>query len=205
VTYHAPLAVDSRRLDQEVWIMSFVLPRYLLSLVVLAGTAASQGFPSRADEVKRPGQEAPKEGRKPTAPEAKSIAEKAAHYESVHQERMARIRRLLAVYKEKGDRDKMTELHAMQDKLEKRHANAMQKFREQLGEERWAKVDRHIRGPSARALEVRNERANENAAERDARKAEGKIEKQGEERTKPEKEKEERSKEKPPPRNGGNR
>lgn len=117
-----------------------------LARAALAGTETNQQpFPSRADQEKRPAETAPKERSKTGGGDEKSIAEKAAHYEAVHQERMARIRRLLGIYKEKGETEKVAELQTMRDKLEKRHTNAMQKFREQLGEDRWTKVENHIR------------------------------------------------------------
>ena len=109
--------------------------------------------------------------------EAPTIAQKAAHFEKVYRERVARIDRLKQVYREKGDETKLAELKEMRERLDKRHDNAMHGFRQQLGEARWAKVEKHMGGPSARALEVRNERANENAAERDARKAQKEAEK----------------------------
>jgi hypothetical protein len=207
-----------------------------LALLVLGAPAASQTFKSKAEEKKplreqalqkQAERDASKQERQVSGEvkrigagddaEARSVAEKASHYEKVHRERMARIHRLESVYKAKGDETKVAELQAMASGLEKRHANAMKGFREQLGDERWAKVEKHWRGPSARALEVRNERANENAAARDARKAskEGDVspEKRGkpaegardekkpaEER--PKADKPPRSKEKPPGRNG---
>lgn len=190
----------------------------ILAVAALAQTAppANQKFPSRAEEVKAKQEEvAKKERETPATPpkvaasdaEARTIAETASHFEKAYRERAARIDRLLAIYEKKGDRAKVVELQAMRDQLEDRHANAMQGFRKQLGEERWTKVEKHFGGPSARALEVRNERANENAAERDVRKAhkeaEGKVEKP---ENPPQKKKdEERPKEKPPGRSGQGR
>jgi hypothetical protein len=176
----------------------------LVALAALAAPSAAQEF-KRTEEPKARQGETPRPaaGAKTADAEARAIAQKAAHFEKVYRERQARIRKLLAIYREKGDEAKIRELQDMQAKLEKRHTNAMQGFREQLGADRWAKVEKHMGGPSARALEVRNEHANENAAERDARKAQKEAEghrppeKKPEERPKPP-EKDARSKEKPP-------
>ena len=168
-----------RSTSTKSWFLAGALAFAPLALAANAGAAQTQKpSPSRGDEAQV----------KPE--EARATAVKAAHYEKVHRERMARIRRLIAVYQQKGDEAKVAELQAMRDQLEKRHENAMQGFRRQLGEARWAQVEKHVKGPSARALEVRNERANENAAERDARKAQKeaeKAEKKQEERPKPDK------------------
>jgi hypothetical protein len=148
-----------------------------MKTIVLAIALFAVSAPAVRAQEKKP--EARQE--RQDAADARAIAQKAAHFEKVYRDRVARIDRLQTLYREKGAETKLAELKDMRAKLEKRHANAMEGFRKQLGEGRWAKVEKHIGGPSARALEVRNERANENAAERDARKAqkeaEGKDEK----------------------------
>ena len=205
-----------------------LVPLFAIALLVQTPPAGTQRFPSRAEEMKakqeqtkqkeaeqeaaKKGDVPPKERAKPvdSDAEARATAEKAAHFEKVYRERSARIDRLMAIYKEKGDTAKVAELQAMHDQLEKRHENAMKGFRQDLGEERWAKVEKHWGGPSARALEVRNEHANENAAEHAARKAEKGAEGKTEKPEKPEpppqkKPGDERPKEKPPGHGGKDR
>ena len=183
-------------------------PLFAIALFAQNPPPGDQKFPSRAGEAKakqepaKKGEPAPAERAKPAESDAqaRAIAEKAAHFEKVYRQRAARIDRLMAIYKEKGDAAKVAELQGMRDQLDKRHENAMKGFRKDLGEERWAQVEKHWGGPSARALSVRNEHANENAAEHEARKAqkgaEGKPEKP--EAPPAKKPNEERPKEKPP-------
>src|ERR1700741_2027109 len=163
-----------------------------LALAVFGPEAAAQSGTQRKGEAQKE-RESPEQPQKPVTSEAEArkIAEKAAHFERVYRERAARIDRLKQIYREKGAETKLAELKEMRERLDKRHENAMQGFRRQLGEGRWAKVEKHMGGPSARALEVRNERANENAAERDARKAQKEAEGKQE---KPPKEKERKDK-----------
>jgi len=202
-----------------------LIPLFAIALLAQANPPANRQFPSRADEVRAQREAAekqeaakaqakkqetpPKERANPveSEAEARAVAEKAAHFEKVYRERSARIERLLVIYRKKGDQAKVAELQSMHDKLEKRHQNAMQDFRKELGEQRWAKVEKHWGGPSARALEVRNERANENQAEHEARKAqkeaEGRVEKP---QTPPQKKPDEnRPKDKPPGQGGKDR
>ena len=197
--------------------------RSIAFLLLAVPTAASQEFPSRAPEAKAQQEKAEKAeaqkarekqeeisrkerekagtpARVATDAEARTVAEKAAHFEKVYRERAARIDRLIDVYRKKGDAAKVAELQGMREQLTKRHTNAMQGFRAQLGEERWTKVEKHWGGPSARALEVRNPHANENAAEREARKAQKEAEGKDKDKDKDkEKEKEKHEKPNPPP------
>ncbi|MFN0006290.1 MAG: hypothetical protein ACKVXR_00155 [Planctomycetota bacterium] len=163
-----------------------------MKLVALAITLFASTTPAARAQDQRP---EPRQERDDAA-EARTIAQKAAQFEKAYRDRAARIDRLQAIYKKEGAETKLVELREMRARLDKRHANAMQGFRKQLGEERWAKVEKHLGGPSARALEVRNERANENAAERDARKAQKEAE--GKEPKPPRtKEREDKPKDKP--------
>lgn len=214
-----------------------LVPLFAIALLAQATPAGGQKFPSRAEEMKAKQEQADQqeakkaqakqeeiarqEREKAGAPtkiggsvkpvasdaEARAIAEKAAHFEKVYRERAARIDRLTSIYKKKGDQAKVDELQTMRDKLDDRHENAMQGFRKQLGEDRWARTEKHWGGPSARALQVRNERANENAAERDARKAQKEAEGKTEKPESPPRKKadEERPKEKPPGQSGKDR
>lgn len=168
-----------------------------LAVFVPAAAAAQSGTqkpPSRTEEREKPATPP-----KPVTSdaEARKIAEKAAHFEKVYRDRAARLDRLRQIYREKGAETKLAELKEMSAALEKRHANAMEGFRKQLGEGRWAKVEKHIGGPSARALEVRNDRANENAAEREARKAQKEAEKGQDAKPPKNKDREDKPKDKP--------
>lgn len=129
--------------------------------------------PAKVERVKEAPKEAAKEIPKTelSNAEAREIAKKAAKFEAVHRDRIARIDRLIVVYTGKGDRAKVTELEALRESLMKRHGNAMDGFRKQLGEGGWGRFEKEMKGPSERARAVRNEHANENEKEREARKA----------------------------------
>src|SRR5690349_4029624 len=151
----------------------------LVAAALLPATGLSQETKREAPKEHAPAAEA----QKPDAPAAnpREVAKKAAHFEKVHRDRIARIDRLIVVFKQKGDSAKVTELEALRAAQLKRHENGMAGFRKQLGNEHFAKLEKELKGPSARAREMRNERANENEREHDARKGEkdGKPEKEG--------------------------
>jgi len=111
--------------------------------VVLAVALFAAAAPAARAQEKKP--EVQKE--RDEAAEARAIAQKAAHFEKVYRDRVARIDRLQEIYREKGAEKPLAELKEMRAKLEKRHANAMEGFRKQLGEGRWAKVEKHIEEP----------------------------------------------------------
>jgi len=145
----------------------------LLAAAVVTGPLAAQT--RNPEPPKEPAKrEAPKaDAPKADAPnaDAREVAKKAAHFETVYRDRMARTERLIAIYTAKGDRAKVTELEALREAQRKRHANAMEGFRKQLGPEKWGRLEKEMKGPSERARKVRNEHANENEKEREARKA----------------------------------
>ena len=125
--------------------------------------------PAKVERVKQPPKQAAPAGevRKPEAPkmdapkadspnaEKREIAKKAAHFESVHRDRIARIDRLIAIYTAKGDRAKVTELEALRESQMKRHDNAMEGFRKQIGSDDWGRFEKEIKGPGERAQKVR--------------------------------------------------
>jgi bisphosphoglycerate-dependent phosphoglycerate mutase len=132
----------------------------LVALAALAAPSAAQEF-KRTEEPKARQGETPRPaaGAKTADAEARAIAQKAAHFEKVYRERQARIRKLLAIYREKGDEAKIRELQDMQAKLEKRHTNAMQGFRAQRARERERRRARRAQGAegSGRAPPAREE------------------------------------------------
>lgn len=107
--------------------------------------------PAKVERVK----EAPP-AQAPTA-EAREIAKKAAKFEAVHRDRIARIDRLIVIYTGKGDRAKVAELEALREGQMKRHANAMEGFRKQLGGESWGKLEQELQRPAVRARKLREE------------------------------------------------
>ncbi|MBK7645344.1 MAG: hypothetical protein IPJ19_20290 [Planctomycetes bacterium] len=145
--------------------------------------APKQAPKERAPAAEAPKAEAPVAGAPGVNP--REVAKKAAQFESVHRDRIARIDRLIEIYTAKGDREKVTELQALRDAQAKRHDNAMQNFRKQLGPNWSARLDKELKGPSERARDVR-----EKPAEKPVRE-------------KPEEPKKERSKETPASRPGG--
>lgn len=110
----------------------------VLAVALLAAAAPAARAQEKKPEVRQERDE---------AAEARAIAQKAAHFEKVYRDRVARIDRLQEIYREKGEEKTLAELKEMRAKLEKRHANAMEGFRKQLGEGRWAKVEKHIEKP----------------------------------------------------------
>jgi hypothetical protein len=174
----------------------------LLAVAALTGPLAAQTRsqeppkePVKVERVKEAPKQAAPKVEAPSA-ETREIAKKAAHFEALHRDRIARIDRLIAVYTAKGDRAKVTELEALRESQMKRHGNAIEGFRKQIGPDAWGRLEKEMKGPSARAREMRDEHANQNEKEREARKAAeaGK----GGEKPAPEK-----PKDKPPARPGG--
>ncbi len=98
--------------------------------------------------------------------EAREIAKKAAHFEAVHRDRIARIDRLIVIYTGKGDRAKVAELEALRDGQMKRHTNAMEGFRKQLGGESWGRFEQELKRPRVRARKTREEHQDANDKER---------------------------------------
>jgi len=78
-------------------------------------------------------------------PEQREIAKKAAHFESVHRDRTARMNRLIRIYKAKGDEAKVQKLEEMKAKEEKRTVNALAGFREKLGDENWGRLNAEMK------------------------------------------------------------
>lgn len=178
-------------------------------LVLLAAAALTGPLAAQKENQEPPKKQVPVESAKeaPTA-EAREIAKKAAHFESIHRDRIARMDRLISIYTAKGDRAKVAQLQALREKQMKRHDNAMEGFRKQLGPDSWGRLEKEMKGPSARARQVRDEHANQNEREREARKAAKEGQPGGKPEKPPEKPKDdahdkERSKEKPPGRPGG--
>ena len=171
--------------------------RIRLLLALGAGTLLPATGLSQETKREPPKEHAPAgEAQKPDAPAAnpREVAKKAAHFESMHRDRIARIDRLIAIFKQKGDGAKVAELEALRAAQLKRHENGMAGFRKQLGNEHFAKLEKELKGPSARAREMRNEHANENEREHEARKSE----KDGKPAEKPPHEKSDAPKKEPP-------
>ena len=120
-----------------------------------------------------PAHPAPAPGAKPaptpspttTTDEQREIAKKAAHFESVHRERQARMNRLIRIYQEKGDAAKVAKLQEMKAKEDTRTENAMAGFRKQLGEENWGRVNSELK---------RHHGRDEHAEKREGKEHEGK-------------------------------
>lgn len=127
--------------------------------------APKQGAPAgEVRKVEPPKAEAPK----PQLPneEAREIAKKAAKFEAVYRDRIARIDRLIVIYTGKGDREKVTELEALRESQVKRHANAMDGFRKQLGGESWGRFEQELKRPGVHARKMREEHKDANEKER---------------------------------------
>jgi hypothetical protein len=133
----------------------------------------------------------------------RAVAEKMVHFTRIHRDREARLNRLIGIYKTSREEKKVAELEEMRAKELKRYDNAMDGFRKELGPVAWARLEKELKGPSARAIETRHEQAKENAERREERKAGEDAERGKEKREKDEKE--HPSKEKPPGKPGGGR
>jgi hypothetical protein len=96
----------------------------------------------------QPGKTAPAAGAKPAptnppanAAEQRDVAKKAAKFEHNSRIVQARIDRLIRIYKQKGDTEKVRKLEAMKAQQQKRTDNAMAGFRKKLGEENWGRLN----------------------------------------------------------------
>lgn len=78
--------------------------------------------------------------------ERREIAKKAAHFESSYRSRVARINRLIGIYKAKGDDAKVAQLEQMRQKLDVRREHAMEGFRRDLGDSGFQRVQGQING-----------------------------------------------------------
>jgi hypothetical protein len=109
-----------------------------------------------------------------TTDEQREIAKKAAHFESVHRERQARMNRLIRIYQQKGDVAKVAKLQEMKTKEDTRTENAMAGFRKQLGEENWGRVNSELK---------RHHGRDEHAEKREGKEHEGKEKEKEKERS----------------------
>lgn len=80
--------------------------------------------------------------------ERREIAKKAAHFEANYRSRVARINRLIGIYKAKGDDAHVAQLEQMRQKLEVRREHAMEGFRHDLGDSGFQHVQGQLNGPA---------------------------------------------------------
>jgi hypothetical protein len=90
-----------------------------------------------------------------TIEERREIAQKAAHFESQYRSRVARVNRLIGIYKAKGDDAHVTQLERLREKLEVRREHAMEGFRKDLGDAGFQSVQSQVNGKGRRAIEER--------------------------------------------------
>jgi hypothetical protein len=83
----------------------------------------------------------------------REIAKQAAKFESSYRNHVARVNRLIGIYKAKGDEAKVTQLERMREKLDVRRQHAMEGFRRDLGEPGFQKVQGQINSRGGRAPE----------------------------------------------------
>jgi hypothetical protein len=126
-----------------------------------------------------------------TIEERREIAKHAAHFESKYRDRVARINRLIGIYKAKGDDARVVQLERMREHLDVRRGNAMAGFRKQLGETGFKRLEGQINAPGRRDTDERAKPHEERRGER--------------ERTGGERTEKESPKEKPPGESGGGR
>jgi hypothetical protein len=90
-----------------------------------------------------------------TIEERREIAQKAAHFEAQYRSHVARVNRLIGIYKAKGDDAHVTQLERMREKLEVRREHAMEGFRKDLGDAGFQNVQSQVNGKGRRAIEER--------------------------------------------------
>jgi flagellar motility protein MotE (MotC chaperone) len=98
------------------------------------------------------------QGARPAAParsieERREIAKKAAHFEASYRNHVARLNRLIGIYKGKGDDARVARLEQLRQKLDLRREHAMQGFRRDLGDAGFQHVQGQINGAGRRAPE----------------------------------------------------
>ena len=81
----------------------------------------------------------------PTVEQQRDIAKKAAYYARRSRDQQARIDRLIQIYTQKGDREKVSKLEGMRAQLAKRTDNAMEGFRKRLGDEKWGQLNSEMK------------------------------------------------------------
>lgn len=92
-------------------------------------------------------------------------AARLAEVELKHAKDAARIDKLMEVYREKGDQEKVTQLEQMRERANKIHKKHLAGLEREFGPERFkaarATLAEHRGGPSERGLEMRSDRADE--------------------------------------------
>lgn len=188
-----------------------------IALVPLAGLASAQQERARGQErggqetpAARPRAQAPAERearRQEPAPSPaqkipRAVANEIAQLEALHRERMARINRLMEVYRESKNTERLKELEALRAAQVRRYENARERLKARVGASEFERIDNALkpgRELNPRAGERRNENANEAnraAAEREARERAEKARKDAEAREKREKNAREQQKQK---------
>ena len=161
---------------------SSIVAALLLSLAPLHVASAQERKPPDPTPAKVPAAL--------TIEQRREIARKAAHFEANYRNRVARVQRLLEVYRAKGDETHVTELQRLKEKLDLRRQHAMQGFRERLGDAGFKRYEQQVNGGARRKLDP--ERRKQKETERPA------PEPTPPERTPPDRPGEETNKEKPP-------
>lgn len=77
------------------------------------------------------------------ASDAQAAARELFHIEAVHRDRLARIERLLEVYREAGDQEKLVKLEQMRAKENKRYGNIVAQLQARMGG-RYAEIESRL-------------------------------------------------------------
>lgn len=161
-----------------------VLASLFASFLVAAAPATSQEprptqreAPQRErspePQAEKPARPAPQSPAPPKAArpieERRAIAQDAARFEAKYRSAVARVDRLMEVYKEKGDAEKVLQLERLRDRLAIRREHALEGFRRDLGEDGFQRVRGQLEGGGRRGLEERAKKAKPPGASGDGR------------------------------------
>ena len=130
-------------------------PSIALALAAIA-TAGSQD-PSPKPAPPPPPQSAPRPAQDAarSLDERRSIAQDVAHFESKYRNAVARINRLMEIYKSKNDQEHVLQLERLRERLAVRRDHALEGFRKDLGEAGFQRVQTQLGGGGRKALEER--------------------------------------------------
>ena len=144
----------------------------LVSVFAAAASAGPQQPPSGARErppaTQAPVRPSPPPAAKPPSEhgqdaarsldERRAIAKDAARFESKYRNAVARINRLIEVYKGKGDQEHVLQLERLRERLAVRREHAMEGFRKELGEAGFQRMQGQLQGEARRSLEQRTKK-----------------------------------------------
>ncbi len=137
---------------------------------------------AKAKRIENARKEAKEKGPAPRDPNARAVADEILKLETIHREHVARIHRLIAVYREEKNDAHVRELEELNAAWMKRYENARNRLRQRAGDAEFDRIDRaldHGRSPGAEhgdeAKRIENARKKEELEKREANaRAEGK-------------------------------